>query len=51
MISTTGLLALLVGSLMLLLNVFVMTIKWKFGLGKALFAAVTAPLTTTEVKP
>lgn len=51
MISTTGLLLLLLGSLLLLLNVFVMTIKWKLGLGKALFAAVTAPLTTTEVKP
>jgi cytochrome c oxidase cbb3-type subunit 1 len=51
MISTTGLLLLLLGALLLLLNVFVMTIKWKLGLGKALFAAVTAPLTTTEVKP
>jgi len=49
-ISTTGLLLVLVGSLCLLLNIFVMTIQWKLGLVKTVIAAVTAPLETPEVK-
>lgn len=51
MISSTGLVLLLLGSLLLFVNVFIMTIKWKLGLVKALIAAVKAPLETTEVKP
>lgn len=50
MISTSGLLLLLVGSVLLLVNIFVMTIKWKIALAKSAFAAVTAPLEKTEVK-
>ncbi len=50
MISTTGLLFLLLGALLLLVNVFAMTLKWKFGLVKTVYAAVTAPLETKEVK-
>ena len=42
--STGGIALLLLGSLSLLLNLFVMTIKWKLGLAKAAFAAITAPL-------
>ena len=49
-ISTTGQLLVLLGSLSLLLNVFVMTIQWKLGLVKTVIAAVTAPLKTSEVK-
>ena len=49
-ISSTGQLLLILGSLLLALNIFVMTIKWKIALGKSLFAAVTAPLPVTEVK-
>jgi cytochrome c oxidase cbb3-type subunit 1 len=45
-----GQLLLLLGSLCLLLNLFVMTIQWKLGLVKALVAAVKAPLVTEEVK-
>ena len=41
---------LLAGAVMLLVNIFVMTFKWKIGLGKAAFAAVTAPLESSEVK-
>jgi len=51
MICTTGLLFLLLGSVLLLANIFVMTFKWKIALGKAAFAAVTAPLKDPEVKP
>ena len=50
MISTSGLLLLLVGSVLLLVNIFVMTIKWKIALAKSAFAAVTAPLPDSEVK-
>jgi cytochrome c oxidase cbb3-type subunit 1 len=50
MISTTGLLLLLLSSVMLTLNIFVMTTKWKIALAKAAFAAVTAPLESSEVK-
>ena len=48
--STTGLLLVLVGSLCLLLNIFVMTIQWKLGLLKSAIAAIQAPLETSEVK-
>ncbi|HEV2692033.1 MAG TPA: hypothetical protein VG347_03985, partial [Verrucomicrobiae bacterium] len=51
MISTSGLLLLLAGSVMLFLNIFVMTIKWKIALGKTAFAAVISPLKDSEVKP
>ena len=50
-ISTTGLLFLLLGSVVLLANVLVMTMKWKLGIIKTVIAAVTAPLETSEVKP
>jgi cytochrome c oxidase cbb3-type subunit I len=50
-VSTAGLFALLLGSLMLAANIFVMTIRWKLGLIKSLLAAVQAPLETQEVKP
>jgi len=49
-ISTTGQLLVLIGALCLLLNILVMTIQWKLGLVKGAIAAVTAPLTTSEVK-
>jgi len=49
-ISSLGQALLLLGSLFLLLNLFVMTIQWKLGLVKAVIAAVKAPLTTQEVK-
>ncbi|HZF02322.1 MAG TPA: cbb3-type cytochrome c oxidase subunit I [Methylomirabilota bacterium] len=48
--STTGLLLLLLGSLLFAANIFVMTAKWKFGLLKTCIAAVKAPLATAEVK-
>ena len=56
-ISSLGQVLMLLGSLFLLLNLFVMTIQWKLGLAKAAWAAVTAPLETraarrdTEVTP
>ena len=50
MISTTGLLLVLVGSLLMFLNIFVMTFKWKVSLAKSAYAAVIAPLTGGEVK-
>ena len=37
MISTSGLLLLLLGSVLLLVNIFVMTIKWKISLAKSAF--------------
>ncbi len=49
-ISTTGQLLMLLGALLLLLNIFVMTLKWKLGLLKSLIAAVTSPLSDREVK-
>lgn len=48
--STTGLLLVLASSLCLLLNIFVMTIRWKLGLAKSAIAAIKAPLETSEVK-
>jgi cytochrome c oxidase cbb3-type subunit 1 len=56
-ISTSGQALVLLGSLPLLLNLFVMTLQWKLGLVKALLAAIKAPLETpaarrdTEVTP
>ncbi|HTB83207.1 MAG TPA: cbb3-type cytochrome c oxidase subunit I [Candidatus Sulfotelmatobacter sp.] len=50
MVSTTGWLFLLLGSLSLLLNILVMTMKWKLGLAKSAWAAITAPLADSEVK-
>ncbi len=52
-ISTTGQLIVLLGALLFALNIFVMTLKWKLGLMKSAYAAITAPLETpeaTEVK-
>lgn len=43
-ISTSGLLLLLLGSLLFAANIFAMTIRWKLGLLKAFSAAVNAPL-------
>jgi cytochrome c oxidase cbb3-type subunit 1 len=42
---TTGLLFLLLGSLLFAANIFAMTLKWKLALLKSLLAAVKAPLT------
>jgi len=50
MICTTGLLLLLAGAVLLLVNIFVMTFKWKIALAKSAYAAVTAPLESSEVK-
>ena len=50
-VSTTGQLLVLLGSLCLLLNVFVMTIQWKLGLVKSVLAYLTSPLAASEVKP
>ena len=47
---TTGLLFLLLGSLLFAANIFVMTLKWKLALLKSAIAAVKAPLVTGEVK-
>jgi cbb3-type cytochrome oxidase subunit 1 len=47
---TTGLLFLLLGSLLFAANIFVMTLKWKLALLKSAIAAVKAPLATGEVK-
>jgi cytochrome c oxidase cbb3-type subunit 1 len=49
-ISTAGLLFLLLGAVLLFVNIFVMTFKWKLGLVKTVIAAVKAPLETSEVK-
>jgi cytochrome c oxidase cbb3-type subunit 1 len=45
---TTGLLFLLLGSLLFAVNIFAMTFKWKLTLLKSLLAAVKAPLETTS---
>jgi cytochrome c oxidase cbb3-type subunit 1 len=50
-VSTTGLLFLLLGSLLFAANIFAMTVKWKCALLKSCIAAVKAPLETAEVKP
>jgi cytochrome c oxidase cbb3-type subunit 1 len=49
-ISTTGLVILLLGSLLLAVNIFVMTLKWNFALIKCILTEVKAPLETGEVK-
>lgn len=49
-VSTLGLLLLLLGSLMLAVNIFVMTLKWKLGLLKDITTAINAPMETGEVK-
>lgn len=49
-VSTMGILLLLLGSLLLAANIFVMTFKWKMALLKSIIAAVKAPLETSEVK-
>jgi len=48
--STTGLLLLLIGSLMFFANVFSMTAKWKWGLMKSCIALVKGPAATGEVR-
>lgn len=48
-ISTTGQLIVLLGALIFALNIFVMTLKWKLGLMKSLYAAVKAPLDNSEM--
>lgn len=48
--STLGLLFLLLGSLLFAANIFAMTFKWKMALLKKLYAAITAPIETAEVK-
>jgi cytochrome c oxidase cbb3-type subunit 1 len=49
-VSSTGLLLLLLGSLLFAANIFAATFKWKLALLKTLLAAVNAPLETAEVK-
>jgi len=49
--STLGQVLLLLGSLCLLLNVFVMTLQWKRGLLSCAVSAFKAPLSGGEVKP
>jgi cytochrome c oxidase cbb3-type subunit 1 len=49
-VGTTGLLFILLGSLLFAANIFAMTLKWKLALLKSLLAAVKAPLTIPEVK-
>jgi cytochrome c oxidase cbb3-type subunit 1 len=50
-ISSMGWVFLLLGSLMLAANIFVMTIRWKLGLFKCVMTAVNSPLETQGVKP
>jgi hypothetical protein len=49
-VSLLGWLLLLLGSLMLAANIFLMMIRWKLGLVKTVLVAVQAPLETQEVK-
>ena len=49
--STTGLLFLLLSSLLFAANIFVMTFKWKLALIKLVIAYIKSPLETAEVKP
>ena len=49
-ISTVGLLLWLMGSLLLLINLLVMTLKWKVALVKTVITAINAPIESTEVK-
>ncbi|HUC86399.1 MAG TPA: cbb3-type cytochrome c oxidase subunit I [Candidatus Acidoferrales bacterium] len=50
-VSTLGQVSMLVGTLFLLLNVLVMTIRWKVGLAKAAWRAVTSPLESPAERP
>jgi cytochrome c oxidase cbb3-type subunit 1 len=50
MCASTGWCLALLGSLLMLVNIFKMTIDWKLGLAKAAIAAVKAPLKASEVK-
>jgi len=45
-VGTTGLLFILLGSLLFATNIFIMTLKWKLALFKSLLAAFKAPLAT-----
>ena len=47
---TTGLLLILLGSLLFAANIFVMTLKWKLALLKTVIAFIKSPLATAEVK-
>ena len=49
-ISTLGLGLILIGNLLFALNVLALFVTWKINLMKSIFAAVTAPLKTSEVK-
>ena len=49
-ISTLGLGLILIGNLLFALNVLALFVTWKINLVKTIFAAVTAPLKTSEVK-
>jgi cytochrome c oxidase cbb3-type subunit 1 len=49
-LSTAGITLMLLGSLLVFINVMVMTVKWKLGLAKIAIAAIKAPLETSEVK-
>ena len=50
MLSSGGLVLLLLGSLLLLVNLLVMTLKWKIALIRTVAAAVVAPLEKNEVE-
>ena len=50
-ISSTGLVLLILGSLLFFVNIFVMAWRWKLALIKTVIAAVKAPLEAAEVKP
>jgi cbb3-type cytochrome oxidase subunit 1 len=49
-VGTTGLLLILLGSLLFAANIFVMTFKWKFALLKTVVAFIKSPLKIAEVK-
>jgi cytochrome c oxidase cbb3-type subunit I len=48
--STTGLLLILIANVLFAVNLFAMTFVWKIKLARTVFAAVTAPLKTSEVR-
>jgi len=49
-VGTTGLLLILLGSLLFAANIFAMTFKWKLALLKTVIAFIKSPLATAEVK-
>ena len=51
MASSAGLTLILIGNLLFAVNILAMFLSWKLSLVKMIFAAVTAPLKTSEVKP